>query len=503
MCLNYCEFFSQELLALRSQDKKSVQRVQSMLKRTKSANKSVLEDAVNYENTAVAIAGWSDFYTFQTETSSTYWSSQISFLGSLQPDEDDYGYVSKDAEELYNRLIDKYKCGPCENSSKTKTSIKTVKDISTTKVEWQKLFKNLFIRVIFIFVLCWITLFQDRVKAALQREEDEKLLPRKRKRKAKDGDVNQISDVEDSVDSSSEKVEEKPKSEKFKIPLKNVQTPPPMDFQSLLKLAEKKQHEPIIIQKPIQENPGRPMTQKEKVEYMRERERKIRREMQVTSSNDKLSKPITKESKAAKKPHTISLKSEVQTSRKEHIGLSSCSNQKSSRTVSKISQNEKLTHNLREAPNCKVVRSERPLLQTDKSKPFREFASSGKSETNVENSKICNETIESRLLLNNADLNKKKVLLTKSGKQYYAEQQSKSIMKKFVVNDEDRNSIKAVENPLEKESNRNAKLTMNKSTISRAHSSNVKRIPPPGVIGKNKFSSKLMKRSKEEMTLLY
>lgn len=46
-----------ELTSLRSQDKKSFKRVQSMLKRTKSANKSVIEDAKDDVNTSVTIAG--------------------------------------------------------------------------------------------------------------------------------------------------------------------------------------------------------------------------------------------------------------------------------------------------------------------------------------------------------------------------------------------------------------------------------------------------------------
>lgn len=46
-----------ELILLRSQDKKSFKRVQSMLNRTKSANKSVIEDAKDDVNTSVTMAG--------------------------------------------------------------------------------------------------------------------------------------------------------------------------------------------------------------------------------------------------------------------------------------------------------------------------------------------------------------------------------------------------------------------------------------------------------------
>lgn len=71
-------------------DTKSKNKIRKMLKVTKSANKSVLEDAVDEDNTA---------YTLQ---------------GPEQPDEDDYGYVSNEAGALYKQLMDKYKACPEE-----------------------------------------------------------------------------------------------------------------------------------------------------------------------------------------------------------------------------------------------------------------------------------------------------------------------------------------------------------------------------------------------------
>ena len=55
----------QELLKLRAEDKKSVKRVQSMVKRTKSANKSVLEDAIDHNNTAITAAGSVKFRSYE------------------------------------------------------------------------------------------------------------------------------------------------------------------------------------------------------------------------------------------------------------------------------------------------------------------------------------------------------------------------------------------------------------------------------------------------------
>lgn len=75
-------------MALR--DTKSKNKIRKMLKVTKSANKSVLDDAVDTDNTA---------YTLQ---------------GPEQPDEDDYGYVSNEAGALYKKLMDKYKANPEE-----------------------------------------------------------------------------------------------------------------------------------------------------------------------------------------------------------------------------------------------------------------------------------------------------------------------------------------------------------------------------------------------------
>lgn len=46
-----------ELMALRAKDPKANKRIQTMLKRTKSANKSVMEDAIDNENTADTLAG--------------------------------------------------------------------------------------------------------------------------------------------------------------------------------------------------------------------------------------------------------------------------------------------------------------------------------------------------------------------------------------------------------------------------------------------------------------
>ncbi|VEN34570.1 unnamed protein product [Callosobruchus maculatus] len=92
----------EELLALRSQDKKATRRVNVMLKRTKSANQSVIDDAVDNDNTAVTLAG------------------------PMQPDEDDYG-MDLLPSEAYPANIgrgSRYFCTEPEGSSFCKKSQK-------------------------------------------------------------------------------------------------------------------------------------------------------------------------------------------------------------------------------------------------------------------------------------------------------------------------------------------------------------------------------------------
>lgn len=113
------------------QDKKASRRVNVMLKRTKSANQSVIEDALDNNNTAVTLAGPS------------------------QPDEDDYGYVSQESEALYIKMMEKYSKMPEEPKFPTERK-KVSTNLNSTK---------------------------DRVKAALDKEREEAMLPHRRKRK--------------------------------------------------------------------------------------------------------------------------------------------------------------------------------------------------------------------------------------------------------------------------------------------------------------------------------
>lgn len=78
----------EELLAMR--DPKALRKIQKTLKVIKSANKSVLADAIDRDNTAVTLNG------------------------PEQPDQDDYGYESQEAAALYNKMMQKYSKIPDE-----------------------------------------------------------------------------------------------------------------------------------------------------------------------------------------------------------------------------------------------------------------------------------------------------------------------------------------------------------------------------------------------------
>lgn len=217
----------EELLSLRAKDKKATRRVNVMLKRTKSANQSVLEDAVDNNNTAVTLAGFA------------------------QPDEDDYGYVSQEASAFYNKMMEKYSKMPEEQKFPT-----MAKKISTN-----------------------LTSTKDRVKAALDKEQEEAMMPRSRKRKHKES--------EEVCETNNYREDYEEHQEKRKIVKPKVTAPPPMNFNDLLKIAERKQFEPIIVEKKEKEE-ERLLTKRQKLEQQREEERKKRRqetESGTTSTN--------------------------------------------------------------------------------------------------------------------------------------------------------------------------------------------------------------------------
>ncbi|XP_012265132.2 protein SPT2 homolog [Athalia rosae] len=226
----------ENLLALR--DHKAQSRINKHLKVCKSANKSVLADAIDNDNTALTMAGPS------------------------QPDEDDYGYVSQEASAFYNQLMNKYNNMPQEKPLFSESGKKTVKDIATTK---------------------------NRVRQALKQQEIEESSGHRRKRKSQVTGGEKETTSEPDIKSEKEKLSlsEKDKDEKPKP--KRRPLPPPMDFMQLLQIAEKKQHEPIVLDvKPKStkaEEPERLMTKKQMREHLKEREWRERKEQRDRGQN--------------------------------------------------------------------------------------------------------------------------------------------------------------------------------------------------------------------------
>lgn len=242
-----------DLMSSRSDRDKN--KIKKMLKVTKSANRSVLEDAVNKTDTAVTLQG------------------------PEQPDEDDYGYTSTEASTFYRNLMDKYKSIPEDkNFSKSTCGGSRNVDLMSTK---------------------------DRVRAAIMREREDEMSGRKRSHGSTASDERHASSSIDDKHRSRKNLydpkaerdaEERRKKEledERRQKMRNKRPPPPiMDFQKLLQIAAEKQHEPIQVEVPQKiKEPERLLTNKEKKEMemrkaqQEERERR-RNGIPTKSPND-------------------------------------------------------------------------------------------------------------------------------------------------------------------------------------------------------------------------
>jgi protein SPT2 len=58
------------------------------------------------------------------------------YTGLVQPDEDDYGYVSQEASAFYNKLMEKYSSTPSDEPKTSKKSFlkSSAADLNNTKV---------------------------------------------------------------------------------------------------------------------------------------------------------------------------------------------------------------------------------------------------------------------------------------------------------------------------------------------------------------------------------
>lgn len=228
-------------------------KIEKMLKVTKSANKSVLQDAVNHHDTAVTLEG------------------------PDQPDEDDYGYTSQVASDYYKSLMAKYNKVPDEK----KTSSKSPSKYKLSKEE--------------------ILSTKNRVRAAINKEREDAAGPHTRKprqnQSSSNSSVSGSYEKGDAYNAAAEKaLAEKEKKAEQRARLKNRPPPPVMDFQALLKMAEQKQHEPVKIEVASKKKEdGRLLSKKERKEqeereaYFREKD--IRARMRdAPKSNGKIPK---------------------------------------------------------------------------------------------------------------------------------------------------------------------------------------------------------------------
>ncbi|XP_026837216.1 protein SPT2 homolog isoform X2 [Drosophila erecta] len=245
-----------DLLAKR--DEKSKNKIRKMLKVTKSANKSVLEDAKDYDKS-------------------------IDGHEAGEGQGDDYGYVSTEANAFYEKYIEKVR-DVQEDKGFAPSRPQSLRDLSGTK---------------------------ERVKAAITREREEARSHTRQRSststipssatKSKEASVaRSYSTSKTLYDPNAEKREEERKKrqeeEQRRAKVKRPAQPPPMDFQALLRLAEKKQHEPVVFEVQKKKEPERLLSAREKRE-MEERQRQAeqraqRLKMRESEGKEGISKSI-------------------------------------------------------------------------------------------------------------------------------------------------------------------------------------------------------------------
>lgn len=168
----------------------------------------------------------------------------FSFLGEFQPDEDDYGYTSNYADMMHQKMMEKYKAIPIKPT------------------------------------------FPEASKAPVPKHQS--LSSSSKNGTGWRGKNNSSADDQGYSSPEPEHREEKPKPQasiqksKPEKPKKNNRPPPP-DYRQLLQLAEQKKLEPMIPIKPIIDPKdkeafefGRPMTAKEKKQFLADKELKDR-----------------------------------------------------------------------------------------------------------------------------------------------------------------------------------------------------------------------------------
>lgn len=188
-------------------DPKIQRKIEKSLKVIKSSKKYYTGDKTLDENTAVT-------------------------LENEHPDEDDYGFASSTSDIYYKKLMEKYQQLPADD--KLSRIFKSKKGKATTPA----------------------------AAAASQEDGDNHHF--------RNGHRDRVSKLKGESNTSTKTTkiqysEKKPVEVEYKKPKPKLKAAPPVDFQELLKLAEKKQHEEILVAVPTKKKePERLLTSKEK-----------------------------------------------------------------------------------------------------------------------------------------------------------------------------------------------------------------------------------------------
>ena len=260
------------LLELRQGCKETSKAARRMLTMTKSANKAVVAEAINTRDTAVTLAG------------------------RHQCDEDDYGYESTIAKGYFDKLMSKFEANPEDPMAKfSKPKSKQKKDLSSTV---------------------------HRVKEALARGEPDPVIS------SKLGHSRSSSSSATKGSSSNDFLNEheKPKQDSVRKKDPGPPKPKPKSFAEIMALAKQnKESGKSLGQDPIPPSKNkihsktekeaefeRPMTAKEKREYIRERESMNRKNEKVSPSIPaSSSKRDTKHKHSASQPQERSENSKL------------------------------------------------------------------------------------------------------------------------------------------------------------------------------------------------
>jgi len=256
-----------ELQKMRAESRESQKIVKRMVTKNKGVNFSVIPEAVNEKDTAHTLAGRN------------------------QCDEDDYGYESTMARNLYEKLMNKYEANPEDPMAKfTKSRPKnSVKDTNSTLA---------------------------RMKEALSKGDEP--LPKFTDRSKKKGkgriEDDFINDgpiiIGESVRRKENSHERNDGEKRLQEDKKKIRKPPPASFEELLKMASQAKSAPAIngpekVSKEKEKQPEfRPMTKKQKEEYERQKQSELRKAGKIPSekSSNSTQSPVKKSMHPSMKP---------------------------------------------------------------------------------------------------------------------------------------------------------------------------------------------------------